>query len=340
MKGSILIISSTIFFGAPNTYARQSKNRMSGFLLPTSIMHGLSCVDRITFGTGQRQKIKLIQLPLQRRRRSKFYVLPSLELKRSGAEDEKYISAPLDNTLIMVNMEKEVRASAQASLDLKLVKEALTVAPTDSNVAVNSRDKDNGNDGSYYKSLSSSSSSVTVLNSSSPTPSDIPPPSQWKIALAAGLAAALVSFLLLHQPLLSLAFLLTTTIVAARDPIDEGSSLVDGEDDVAGPLARLIGRATLQSIEGSTPKVRAITRAVVTGDAEIDSLRGRIRELEGENRSLALWVERRRYVDEYVGKFKLDQLKDSARKEGLPVGGTKVQLMMRLAEAGCLEDLG
>jgi len=78
----------------------------------------------------------------------------------------------------------------------------------------------------------------------------------------------------------------------------------------------------------------------VTGDAEIDSLRGRVRELERENKSLALWVERRRYVDEHVGRFKLDQLKVSARKEGLTVGGTKVQLMMRLAEAGRLEDLG
>lgn len=180
---------------------------------------------------------------------------------------------------------------------------------------------------------------MTVLNSPNPTPSVIPPPSQWKIALAAGLAAALVSFILLHRPLLSFACFLTTAIAAARDPIDEKSILVNGEDDVAGPLARLIGRATLQSIEGTTPKVRAITRAAVTGDAEIDSLRGRVRELERENKSLALWVERRRYVDEHVGRFKLDQLKASARKEGLTVGGTKVQVMMRLAEAGCLEDL-
>eukprot|EP00555_Chaetoceros_dichaeta_P007745 CAMPEP_0198257498 /NCGR_PEP_ID=MMETSP1447-20131203/7167_1 /TAXON_ID=420782 /ORGANISM="Chaetoceros dichaeta, Strain CCMP1751" /LENGTH=332 /DNA_ID=CAMNT_0043944417 /DNA_START=137 /DNA_END=1131 /DNA_ORIENTATION=- len=332
MKGPILVISSTIIFGAPNAHARRTGN-IAGFLLPKSSTGGLSCVDRITFGNRQRQKIKSIQrVPLRLRRcPSKWHVLPCLELKRSSTENENYINIPLDNTSIMASMEKEVRASAQATLDLKRVKEALTVT-----TPLSSREKDNDNDASYYTSSSSSSSlpsstSMRVLNSPNSTPSDIPPPSQWKIALAAGLAATLVSFLLFQQPLLSFACFLTTTIVAARDPIDEKSILVDGEDDVAGPLARLIGRATLQSIEGSTPKVRAITRAAVTGNAEIDSLRGRIRELERENTSLSLWVERRRYVDEHVGRFKLDQLKASARKEGLTVGGTKVQVMMRLA---------
>lgn len=335
MKRSILVISFTIIFRAPNAYGRRTGN-IAGFLLPKSSTGGLSCVDRVPFGTRQLQKMKSIhQVPLRLRRcPSKWYVLPCLELKRGSTEDEKYINTPLDNTSIMASMEKEVRASAQATLDLKRVKEALIVTTPSS-----SREMDNDDDASYFASSSSSSTSMSVLKSTNPTPSDIPPPSQWKIAIAAGLAATIVSFLLFQQPLLSFACFLTTTIVAARDPIDEKSILVDGEDDVAGPLARLIGRATLQSIEGSTPKVRAITRAAVTGNADIDSLRGRIRELERENTSLLLWVERRRYVDEHVGRFKLDQLKASARKEGLTVGGTKLQLMMRLAEAGCLEGL-
>lgn len=305
------MLSSTVA-GAVCTY--DAKNHPGAFLFQSNVM------DK-TISGSERQccKINSIrQQPLQQQLHpSEFFVSSSLHLKRGSVEDDNYIMVPIDNTSIMANMEKEVRASAQATLDLKRVTEALTDA----------------NSGVCYEP----SSSMTVLNNSSdPNFSpDVSPPSQWKIAFSAGLAASLVSFLLLHQPLLSFALFLATTIVAARDPIDEGSTLIDGEDNVAGPLARLIGRATLQSIEESTPKVRAMTKAAVTGSAEIDFLRGRIQELEVENASLALWVERRRYVDENVGGVTLDQLKDSARKEGLAVGGTKAQLMMRLAEAGC-----
>jgi len=342
LKGSILI-SSTVSFGTANVYRRTS-DYPAGFLLPLSSTDALSCVDRITFGSGQRQKMKSIRhhrLPFQQQP-SFFSVSSCLELKRGSTEDDKHISVPMDNRSIMTNLEREVRASAQATLDLKRVKDALTAAATtdNSSTPVNyRRAEENTSNGIYY----GSSSSMTVLSPSNPISSDVPtpPPSQWKIALTAGLTAALASFLLLHQPLLSLACFLATTIVAARDPIDEGAStLIDGDDDLAGPLARTIGRAALQSIEGTTPKVRAITKAAVTGSAEIDSLRGRIRELEGENRDLMEWVEKRKYVDEHVGGFTLGELKGQARDEGLTVGGTKVQLMMRLAEAGCLEDLG
>merc|ERR1719491_1378305 len=74
------------------------------------------------FGTRQHQKMKSIQqVPLQLRRRlSPFCGFPCLELKRGVTEDEMYINTPLDNTSIMDSMENEVRASAQATLDLKL----------------------------------------------------------------------------------------------------------------------------------------------------------------------------------------------------------------------------
>jgi len=174
MKGSILVISTTMVLGAPNAHGRRLSNQFAGFLLPTSLTHGLSRVGRIMFGTRQHQKIKSIQqVPLQLRRRlSPFCGFPCLELKRGGTEDEIYINTPLDNTSIMDSMEKEVRASAQATLDLKRVKDALTITTTDSSAPLNSREENNDNDGSYYESFlssSSSSTSMTVLNSPNPT---------------------------------------------------------------------------------------------------------------------------------------------------------------------------
>jgi len=295
--------------------------RPAGFLFQLS---SKSSINTLTYGWKRTRKVKSMKLPIKRRQCQSISPLsPFLQLKQDSTEDEKYISTPIES--IMADMEKEVWDSAQANLDIKRVKEAFM---SDSSGSVS--------DDAYYNS---SPSSMTVLDPSNPISSDVPRPSQWRIALAAGFTASLISFLLLKQPILSFAFFLVTTIVAARDPLDEKSFLTDGEDDIAGPLARLIGRATLQSIEESTPKVRAITKAAVTGGAEIDSLKVRIRQLEEENRSLALWVERRMYIDEHIGKFKLEQLKDRARREGLAVGGTKMQLMMRLAEAGYLEDL-
>ena len=100
------------------------------------------------------------------------------------------------------------------------------------------------------------------------------------------------------------------------------------DNDLTGPLTHTISWAALKSIEGTTPKVCVVTKAAITGSAEINSLRGRIRELEGENRDLVEWVEKRKYVDEHVGVFSLGELTKKVRDTGLTVGGTKVQLMM------------
>jgi len=290
-------------------------NHSAGFLLPLSSKDRSSFVDTKTYAWQHERKVNSVKLTIERRRCQS----PSLRLKPDSMEDGKYKSTSIET--IMANMEREVWDSAQATLDVKRVKEALT------------------KESSRVEGVISDSplSSMAVLKPSNPISSNVPRPSQWRVAITAGFVAGLVSFLLLKQPILSLTLFLATTIVAARDPIDENSFLIDGEDDIAGPLARLIGRVTLQSIQESTPKVRAMTKAAVTGNAEIDSLKVKIRQLEEENKSLALWVERRMYVDENIGKFKLEQLKNTARREGLAVGGTKMQLMMRLAEAGCLE---
>ena len=42
-------------------------------------------------------------------------------------------------------------------------------------------------------------------------------------------------------------------------------------------------------------------------------------------------------IDERISDYTLDELKEIARKNRLPVGGTKAILMMRLAEAEAID---
>lgn len=142
----------------------------------------------------------------------------------------------------------------------------------------------------------------------------------WQVALAASGSGGAAAFFLLHNWILSGIVLVYIFVVANGDPMEEES--------IAGALARIVGRGTLQTL----PKVRAIARAAVTGEDDVALLKSRIRELENENYELKLWKKRRLAVDQALPDYSLEELKEMARQNGLAVGGTKTQLLMRLAE--------
>ena len=147
----------------------------------------------------------------------------------------------------------------------------------------------------------------------------------WQVAVAAGSAGGITTFVLFHNLLLSGIVCVSIFFAANGDPMEE--------DSAAGALARIVGRVTLQSVQASQPKVRAMARAALRGEDEVTELRARASKLEQEISDLRLWKERRLAVDEALPDFSLDDLKDKARQNGLLVGGTKAQLLMRLVEA-------
>jgi hypothetical protein len=114
--------------------------------------------------------------------------------------------------------------------------------------------------------------------------------------------------------------------VANGDPLDE--------DNATGAVARQVGRMTIQSVESSKPKLKAIARAALTDQEEIVLLKQRIKRLEFAKADLELWKERRTAVDENASRYSLDELKDVARRNKLALGGTKSQLLMRILENG------
>lgn len=162
---------------------------------------------------------------------------------------------------------------------------------------------------------------------------DIEPYSSWKVALAAGGVASAFTYSFSHNGVISALIWAAVFLVANGDPLDE--------DSVAGALTRIVGRVTLQSVEASQPKVRAVARAAVRGDDEYFQMKIRINELEDENANLMLWKKRRIAVDKALGDFTLDDLKGKARGAKLTIGGTKTQLLMRLVESNnVFLDLG
>lgn len=155
--------------------------------------------------------------------------------------------------------------------------------------------------------------------------------SPWKVARAAAATASIMVAMVTHGDKVLTVLTFAMVFVAANvDPV------VD--DSVAGPFARLLGRATIQSVETSKPKLRAVARAALTDpvaqEEYVAGLERRIQQLEAENAQLSRWKDFRTWVDDSQSKFALDDLKELARQNGLTVGGTKPQLMMRLLENG------
>jgi hypothetical protein len=155
--------------------------------------------------------------------------------------------------------------------------------------------------------------------------------SSWQVPFAAAVVASTLSFVLVHNPYVTGLVLAAVFIAASGDPVEEES--------IAGAMARILGRSTLQSVQASQPKVRAVARAFVTGGEEIVELKRCLRQLENENEQLRLWKARRMRVDEALPNYSLDQLKDLARENGVSVGGTKSQLLFRLVEEDTVDLL-
>jgi hypothetical protein len=151
----------------------------------------------------------------------------------------------------------------------------------------------------------------------------------WRTALAAAFAASTISLLATNNPTASTVAFIGVFFLANRDPMDEEGAF--------GAFARLLGRVTIKSVESSKPKLRAMARAAITSEEEILRLQQRVNELEEEKASLLLWKQRRLAVDESMSEFPLDELKEKARQNKLPVGGTKSKLLMRLVEENIIK---
>lgn len=233
-------------------------------------------------------------------------ILFSLQAKKDSISNEleEKVKEETDLALYLPQIEKEVLASATAKVDKNRVKNALSPDDDDSRVR--------------YEVISPMQ------------------PSQFSVALASGFTTALFSFLLFYQPILSASLFLIVTYIGTRDPLDGQDGLVPG-DTISGPISRIVGRATLSTIEKSKPTVKAVARAAVFGDEEIQVLRNRIQNLKAENEKLRAWIEKRKAIDENAQFFKVDTLREMAKQEGISPKGKKAELMMRLIEAGVLK---
>lgn len=80
-----------------------------------------------------------------------------------------------------------------------------------------------------------------------------------------------------------------------------------------------------------------MARAIMMGEEEISTLKADLAEKEQELLELRRWKQLRIAVDDALPRFALDDLKELARKNGMMVGGTKTQLLLRLAEAGIID---
>ena len=155
------------------------------------------------------------------------------------------------------------------------------------------------------------------------------PIESWQVALTASFVTAGASFFLFSNIYVSLFVLVTIFLVANNDPMQD--------DSLLGALTRVLGRATLKSYETSKPKMQALARAVVTGQDEVRELRGELDALKIQSQDLAEWKERRLFVEENLNKFTVEDLKQRARDNQLPVGGTKMQLLQRLVDANVID---
>jgi hypothetical protein len=119
-------------------------------------------------------------------------------------------------------------------------------------------------------------------------PDDLPTTSSpFRVSLAAASIVSLMSYVGTSNSLVTVV-VFVVVFIAALDPINS--------DNLAGTLARILGRSTLKSVADVQPKFIALARAVVTEEEEIILLTEKIRELENEVSELRSWKEKRETV--------------------------------------------
>jgi len=217
----------------------------------------------------------------------------------------------------MRRLEAEVEASAMARLDKERVKRALQ-----------SR-RDDLRSGNSYNPYGGGRTSSSLMEYDA---TDQQPPSRMKIAFAAGTSAATVALLALHTPLpIGACAFAVVAAYAAVDPLDDGGGVV-------APLARILGRATIETTNEALPRVKGAILAATTGEEEIGRLKRRVQQLEKENAQLRSALGIRETVDDNMNAFTLDELRDYARRNGVVFSGrTKAQLFATLLERGIIK---
>lgn len=157
----------------------------------------------------------------------------------------------------------------------------------------------------------------------------------WQISMAAAMTASCATYFVTQNEFLSVVSLTGVFFAALGDPIEEEGAL--------GAFSRLLGRATIKTVETSKPRLQRIARAAITDEDEYKPEIGQLQEidprlaiyiqhLEDENARLELWKERRMLVDQYLPFYDMYDLQNMARQSGIPFEGTKDQLLMRLVE--------
>mmetsp|Transcript_17125 Transcript_17125/g.34240 ORF Transcript_17125/g.34240 Transcript_17125/m.34240 type:complete len:384 (+) Transcript_17125:55-1206(+) len=145
-------------------------------------------------------------------------------------------------------------------------------------------------------------------------------------------------------------------IIALGDPTDQ-SNIIAGNSsgalgesvEVGGAVSRIVGRTALQTAKASAPRVRAVARAALDYDtttATLEELKNRVDylsrktlELDDENQVLRYEVALFNAVEDVSSMYKLEELKDLARYNGVRGYSTesKNALLRRLAKEQVLE---
>jgi len=258
-------------------------------------------------------------------------VLKELYAHIQNKENDSSLEMKNDDILstTMKVMEEEVLVSSQARLDQQQLQNSFMnlLAPFSDNIL--SRVFPVRRDVS-----SSSSIDIWNLGLSQKVRLQV---TRWNVAVVAGFTSFIIVLLIFHSLLPSFISLLVITFIASRDPI-----LMEGDEDSViskflGPISRLLGYSVLGYVEKIYQKLYILVQAIFTDSNELESLRNQVESLQQTNHKLNLWIQQRQYVDETMGNYTVDELKVLLRQNNLSVSGSKVQLMMRLFEAGVLE---
>lgn len=157
--------------------------------------------------------------------------------------------------------------------------------------------------------------------------------SGWKVALASAGVVGLGCEYVTHSEIVSGFVAIAIFWMALKDPMEDSS------EALVGPLARILGRTTIDSYQKVQPKLKAMARAALESEDAILQLKSQVHKLQLENQELRVYQFRREWIDAYQSQYSLEQdLKPLAQRYQIRSISTlsKGQLMMRLLEVGAL----